>query len=222
MKYLVIISGIIGAVLLYLLSSASANTDLFSHSYSVLLVMTGVLALGLAGLVASQTWQLRSKLKQQVYGAKLTLRLVMIFSVIAIVPGLLVYAVSVQFLGKSIESWFDVRVEKALEGGLNLGRSTLENGLAELGKKGRLVALILAEQDPQRHDKTLQRLVEEGGAQEAAVIGGNGQLLAFASSGGGKRPEMPNVKMLLQAWEKDGYSMVEVLPDGTVQLIEVS
>jgi len=70
-----------------------------------------------------------------VYGAKLTLRLVTIFSLIAIVPGMLVYAVSVQFLGKSIESWFDVRVEKALEGGLNLGRSALENGLEELGKR---------------------------------------------------------------------------------------
>jgi len=30
---------------------------------------------------------------------------------------MLVYVVSVNFLGKSIESWFDVRVEKALEGG---------------------------------------------------------------------------------------------------------
>jgi len=39
-KYLVITSGIIGAALLYLLSSASANTDLFSHNYYILLVMT--------------------------------------------------------------------------------------------------------------------------------------------------------------------------------------
>jgi PAS domain S-box-containing protein len=218
MKYLVIISGIIGVVLLYLLSSASANTDLFSHSYSVLLVMTGALALGLAGLVASQIWQLRSKLRQQVYGAKLTLRLVKIFAVIAVMPGLLVYAVSVQFLGKSIESWFDVRVEKALEGGLNLGRSTLENGLAELGKKGRLVALILAEQDPLGHSKTLKRLVEEGGAQEAAVFGGNGELLVFTSGGDRQRPEMPNEKMLSQAWENNGYSMVEVLPDDQLAL----
>src|SRR5664279_2863722 len=182
MKYLVIISGIVGAALLYLLSSASANTDLFSHNYYVLLIMTGVLALGLAGLVASQGWQLRAKLKQQVYGARLTLRLVTVFSVIAVLPGILVYAVSVQFLSKSIESWFDVRVEKALEGGLNLGRSSLENGLAELGKKGHLVALILAEQESSRHANTLARLIEEGGAQEAAVFNSKGQKLAYAGS----------------------------------------
>ena len=218
MKYLVIISGVVGASLLYLLSSASANTDLFSHNYYVLLVMTGVLALGLAGLLASQAWQLRTKLKHKVYGAKLTLRLVTIFSVIAIMPGFLVYAVSVQFLSKSIESWFDVRVEKALEGGLNLGRSSLENGLAELGKKGHLVAMILAEQDVRRHDNTLARLIEEGGAQEAAVFGNKGQLLAFAKGAGDKPTELPTAEMLSQAWANDGYSMIEVLPDDQLAL----
>src|SRR5512140_2544521 len=136
LKYLIIFCGVAGAVLLYMLSSASANTDLFSRNYFTLLVMTGTLAMGLSVLVAYQFWQLRAKLRQQVYGAKLTLRLAVFFSLIAVLPGVLVYAVSVQFLGKSIESWFDVRVEKALEGGLNLARSTLQNGLDELGKKG--------------------------------------------------------------------------------------
>lgn len=218
MKYLVIISGIVGAALLYLLSSASANTDLFSHNYYVVLVMTAVLAMGLAGLVASQIWQLRNKLKQRVYGAKLTLRLVMIFSVIAILPGFLVYAVSVQFLSKSIESWFDVRVEKALEGGLNLGRSSLENGLAELGKKGHLVAMILSEQETRRHNETLARLIKEGGAQEAAVFGSKGQMLAFASTGPKQDTVLPTAELLQQAWDKDGYSMVEVLPDDQLAL----
>ena len=218
MKYLVIISGVVGASLLYLLSSASANTDLFSHNYYVLLVMTGFLALGLAILLASQAWNLRTKLKNKVYGAKLTLRLVTIFSVIAIMPGILVYAVSVQFLSKSIESWFDVRVEKALEGGLNLGRSSLENGLAELGKKGHLVAMILAEQDVGRHSNTLARLIKEGGAQEAAVFGAKGQLLGYANAGGAKPTELPTAAMLGQAWANDGYSMVEVLPDDQLAL----
>ncbi len=218
MKFLVIISGVVGAALLYLLSSASANTELFSHNYYVLLVMTGVLALGLAVLLTSQAWQLRSKLKRGVYGAKLTLRLVTIFSVIAILPGLLVYTVSVQFLSKSIESWFDVRVEKALEGGLNLGRRSLETGLAELGKKGHLVAMILAEQEASRHDETLARLIEKGGSQEAAVFGSRGQLLAFAGRDGAKRVEIPTSEMLRQTWDNDGYSVVEVLANDQLAL----
>lgn len=220
MKYLVIISGLVGASLLYLLSSATANTELFSHNYYVLLVMTGLLALALAGLLVSQAWQLRIKLKQKVYGAKLTSRLVMIFSVIAIMPGILVYAVSVQFLSKSIESWFDVRVENALEGSLNLGRNSLESGLEELGKKGHLVAMILADQDVRRHSNILARLVKEGGAQNVAVFGAKGQLLAFANANGesSKPVELPKLEMLRQAWAKGGYSMIETMPDEQLAL----
>jgi PAS domain S-box-containing protein len=218
MKYWVIISGITGAFLLYLLSSASANTDLFSHSYYTLLALTAMLALGLVALVISQIWQLRIKLKQRVYGAKLTLRLVTIFSLIAIIPGLLVYAVSVQFLGKSIESWFDVRVEKALEGGLNLGRSSLENGLEELGKKAQFVALILAEQEAGRHNATLARLIEASGTQNAAIFDRKGKVLAFA---GGKKevwPEIPTNETLHLAQQQGKYTLIDILPDGRLIL----
>ena len=70
-------------------------------------------------LVVSQLWQLRRKLKRGVFGSRLALRLVFLFALVAVLPGALVYAVSVQFIGRSIESWFDVRVDRALEGGLN-------------------------------------------------------------------------------------------------------
>ena len=89
MKYLILISGLVGALLLYLLSSASANTDLFSRNYYTLLALAGLLALCLSALVGYQLWQLRRKIKEQVFGAKLTLRLALFFSLIAILPGLL-------------------------------------------------------------------------------------------------------------------------------------
>ena len=126
MKYLIILSVVAGTALLYLLSSSSVNTEVFSMNYYSLLAMMGLLATGLLGLVGFQIWRLREKLKNKVFGAKLTLRLVLFFTLIAVLPGMLVYAVSVNFLSKSIESWFDVRVEKALEGGLNLGKSSLD------------------------------------------------------------------------------------------------
>jgi PAS domain S-box-containing protein len=217
MKYLLLLSSAAGIILLYLLSSASGNTDIYARNYFTLLLLTGVLAVGLLGLVLYQFWQLRNKLREQVYGAKLTLRLAMFFSLIAVLPGMLVYAVSVQFLGKSIESWFDVRVEKALEGGLNLARSTLQNGLDELGRKGQFVALILAEQSADKHRETLSRFIAEGGAQEAAIFDSGGRLTAYA----GKRkqqPEMPTAAMLREAWQQGRYSRVDALQDGTLIL----
>ena len=46
-------------------------------------------------------------------------------------------------MAKSIESWFDVRVDNALEGGLNLGRTALDLLLTELSGKARRMALEL-------------------------------------------------------------------------------
>lgn len=218
MKYLIIICGLIGVALLYLLSSASANTALFSHHYSSLLILTGVLALGLCALVGYQLWQLRIKLKQQVFGAKLMLRLTMFFCLIAILPGLLMYAVSVQFLGKSIESWFDIRVEKALEGGLNLGRNSLETGLKELGKKGKLLSLILAEQTPDRYAASLVRLVDKAEAQEAAIFNLEGRLLVSSKPGKKSLQSIPDQQMLREAMQEGIFSSVDALPDNHLVL----
>ncbi|MBI5919535.1 MAG: HAMP domain-containing protein [Nitrosomonadales bacterium] len=218
MKYLISISILLGIPLLYLLSKASANSDLFSHNLYGLLALTGVLALCLMGLVGYQLRELYIKIKTGVFGAVLTLRLALFFTVIAILPGLLVYAVSVQFLGKSIESWFDVRVEKALEGGLNLGRSSLEYGLKDLSKKGQFIALLLAEQDQAQHPATLNRLIDEGVAQEIALFNGGGKLVAFASSGKARTPDLPDATMLRQAVAQGVFSVVDNLPDNSLVL----
>ena len=114
MKNLILLSVVLAVALLVLLSGSSANTEVFSINYYALLGLTGLLALSLMALSGYQLWRLRVKLKKKVFGARLTLRLVTFFTLIGVLPGILIYAVSVQFLDKSIESWFDVRVEKAL------------------------------------------------------------------------------------------------------------
>lgn len=216
MKYLIIISGAIGALLLYLLSSASANTDLFSRNYYSLLTLTGLLTASLSLLVGYQLWQLRKKLKDKVYGAKLTLRLAIFFTLIAVLPGLLVYAVSVQFLDRSIESWFDVRVEKALEGGLNLGRNSLESGLQELQKKAQFVSQLLIDQPAKQQAATLSRMVDKSAAQEATLFSTQGKLIG--SSDSGLKPNMPDEKTLRQALQSGHLSMVDTLPNNSLIL----
>ena len=116
---------------LFLLATATANTALFAQRYDLLLVLNGALVVLLMLLVGYQLWRLRRNLKAGVFGSRLAVRLVLLFALVAVLPGALVYAVSVQFLGKSIESWFDVRVDRALEGGLNLGRNALDYLLKE-------------------------------------------------------------------------------------------
>ncbi len=218
MRYLIIISGLFGLGLLYLLSSASANTALFSQHYSSLLILTVLLTVGLSALVGFQLWQLRLKLKQQVFGAKLMLRLTLFFSLIAILPGLLMYAVSVQFLGKSIESWFDIRVEKALEGGLNLGRNSLETGLNELGKKGKLLSLVLAEQGAERYKTTLNRLIDKAEAQEAAIFSLDGKLLATTTKNNHNLINTLDRQLLREVANNGSHSEIEALPGNRLVL----
>ena len=117
-RYAIIALVGLSAVGLFLLATASANTALLAQHYQALLIVNGVIAALLAVLVVRQLLMLWRRLKSGVFGAKLTLRLVLLLSLMAIVPGALLYGMSMQYLGRSIESWFDVKVDKALEGGL--------------------------------------------------------------------------------------------------------
>jgi PAS domain S-box-containing protein len=213
MKYVVIFSVGFGAVLLYLLSTASANTALFSQNYPLLLALTGGIALALVVLIGYQLWVLRRKLKAGVFGTKLTLRLLLMFGLMAVVPGSLVYGVSVQFLSKSIESWFDVRVDSALEGGLSLGRSALDSLLRDLNKKADAMALVLSEQPVSTHVVRLNSLREQNGVQEATLFNQRGGILAFSSSErAGLLPDLPGAAVLRQVRQQQAFSRIESLP----------
>ena len=217
MTYLIFISVAVSGALLYLLSSSSANTEGFSSNYYGLLVLTGLLASGLMGLVGYQLWRLRNKLKNKIFGAKLTLRLVLFFTLIAVLPGILIYAVSVQFLDKSIESWFDVRVEKALEGGLNLGKSGLDNSLKELAKKAQFTASLLAEKSAQQYQRALDQLVDEEVAQEASLFTVGGKLIA--SSLRARLPDQPDDDLLRLTRAKGNYAVIDTFPNKGLTLL---
>ncbi len=219
MIYLIFISVALSGALLYLLSINSGNTEGFSINYYSLLGLTGLLASGLMGLVGYQLWRLRNKLKNKVFGAKLTLRLVLFFTLIGVLPGILIYVVSVQFLDKSIESWFDVRVEKALEGGLNLGRSGLDNSLKELAKKAEFTASLLAGKRSRQYQNALDMLVDEDVAQEASVFTTSGKLMASSPENRARPPDKPDADLLRRAMDKGEYAVIDTLPDKGLTLL---
>ena len=213
-KYLLIVCAVVGAVTLYLLATASANTALFAQHYPLLLALNGGLAVCLALLLGYQLFALRQRLKAGVFGAKLTLRLVLLFALVAVLPGALVYGVSVQFVARSIESWFDVRVEKALEGGLNLGRTTLDNLLKDLIKKADAMAVVLAVRPPVEHITVLNSLREQAGVQEATLFTPYGKILVYAGSERtGLIPDLPGPTVLRQLRQQQVYSAIEAIPD---------
>jgi len=198
----------LGAVLLFLLASASANTALFAANYPWLLAINGVAAVALLVLVGLQLRRLRRDFRGGVFGSRLKSRLLLMLSLMAVLPGALVYGVSMQFAVKSIDSWFDVRVDAALEGGLNLGRSVLDTLQADLLAKARDAVLDLGDAgfiSPSR----LNRLREQTGAQSATLLTLSGQVLGSSSGEmGNLLPSVPAPSLLRAA--RGGRGMAQI------------
>ncbi len=207
------LAGAFGAIVWFLLLvTTAADATIFTRHYPLLIFLNVVLALAMVGLVGWQLTALWRDYRAQVFGARLKLRLMLMFGAVAVLPGALVYGVSVQFVTRSIESWFDVRVEKALESGLNLGRTALDSLLADLSDKGRSMALELSDLPEAGRRSALLRLMERSGAQSAALFSVGGQLLASANSelGSGMLRSLPTQAQLKQARSSFAVTSVDL------------
>ncbi|MGZ5124058.1 MAG: HAMP domain-containing protein, partial [Burkholderiales bacterium] len=214
LRYVLVLFVALAAVTLFLLATATANTTLFAERYPALLGLNGAVALALATLVGYQLYILRRKLRSRVFGSKLTLRLVILFALVGILPGALIYGVSVQFLAKSIESWFEVRIDKALEGGLNLGRNALDAMLKDLTGKADAMALALSVRPPSEHLALLNSLRQQSGVQEATLYTQRGKLIAFSGDErAGIAPDAPGAAALRKLRSQQTYAAIEAIPE---------
>src|SRR3954463_16730955 len=118
LRYLLLGVGCLGAVGLFMLVAASANDARFGQQLNMLVVLNGVIVVVLVLLVGRECWRLFRNRRKAMFGARLATGLVGFFARVAILAGALLYGVSVAFLGNSIESWFNVKVDRALEAGM--------------------------------------------------------------------------------------------------------
>ena len=202
LRYLLVVGGGVVSILLFLLATASDNTGFFDRYYSWLLGLNAAVAVSLLVLVGVSLARLYARYKAGKFGSRLMARLVLLFAGIGILPGLVIFLVSVQFVSHSIESWFNVRIEAALESGLNLGRAGLDSALAELSTSGRRAVQELAGQPPTAAKATLERLLhEQSGMQNAMLVSADGHLIDSASGPSTMRlaADLPTAAMLKQA-----------------------
>jgi nitrogen fixation/metabolism regulation signal transduction histidine kinase len=209
MRYIIFISIGFSVVLLYLLSLASSNATISGDYYKVLLYINIGLALLLLGVVVSQIGHLYKNAKAKVVGSRLNLRLITAFAMMAIIPGLLIYLVSVNFLTRSIESWFNVKVESALDGGISLGQKALDIMLVDLEEKAENMATSLAFQPTHAHYSVLNDLREKSGILEAALLTPQGGILSVSSGDPNSfLPDLPSIPQLRQA-QRQIYGKLE-------------
>lgn len=171
---------IIAVVLLFLLTVSTNNRAQYENTYGYLLTLNIVVAGLLLVLIGYMAVRLIMRLRQGKFGSQLLVKLALIFSLVGFAPGLLIYVVSYQFVSRSIESWFDVKVESALDAGLNLGRVTLDVLSSELANDARTAASRLSGMPEGTASLELERIREQMSAQDVQLWSSSGQLIASA------------------------------------------
>ena len=178
-----------GLVLAFLLGIATSNPALYERHYVWLFWVNVALASTLVTVILVAGVRMLWRVSRGRFGSRLLLKLAAIFALVGILPGVLIYAVSYQFVSRSIETWFDVKVEGALDAGLNLGRGTIDAIVSDLATKTRLAAERLGESASSAEPLSLERLREQLSAREISVVGNAGQtLLATGSTTSGLMP----------------------------------
>jgi nitrogen fixation/metabolism regulation signal transduction histidine kinase len=205
---------LIGLVLLYMLMQATNNRDLYERNYALLFYINVTVASLLLGAIVWAGYRLYTRLRQGRFGSRLLVKLAAIFALVGFAPGLLIYVVSYQFVSRSIETWFDVKVEGALEAGLNLGRVTLDALSTELTQKVRVAAPQLNDTPDSAIGPQLEKMVDQLGAAEIAIWTASGNVVA---TGGQTRitliPDKPTSAQFRTARTERALSWIDGLED---------
>ena len=208
----------IGLVLLLLLTQATNNRELYERNYARLFTINIVVAAVLLSVIVWIAVRLAVRLRRGKFGSRLLVKLAMIFALVGFVPGLLIYVVSYQFVSRSIESWFDVKVEGALDAGLSLGRATLDTLANDLANTTRAASGQLAELPDAAAGLALERIRDQLAASDVILWSPTGQLIGSA---GQSRlmlnPERPSPQQLRNARSQRVTAQVEGLDDPGLQ-----
>lgn len=214
------VMALIGLVLLVLLAQATNNRELYERNYGRLFVINVVVAVVLLGVITWVSLRLLVRLRQGRFGSRLLVKLAAIFALVGFAPGLLIYVVSYQFVSRSIESWFDVKVEGALDAGVNLGRVTLETLANDLANKTRAATNQLTEVPDASAGFFLERIREQLAATDVVLWSSAGQPIASAGqSRYNLNPERPTTQQLRTLRSQRSSAVIEGLEDGTLNAV---
>jgi nitrogen fixation/metabolism regulation signal transduction histidine kinase len=207
----------IGIVLMFLLTQATNNRDFYERNYGRLFALNMVVAGVLLAVILWVFVRLASRLRRGKFGSRLLVKLAAIFALVGLAPGVLIYVVSYQFVSRSIESWFDVKVEGALDAGLNLGRTTLDTLASDLANKTRSAAGQLSATQDTSAGLALERIRDQLAATDVVLWSAGGQMLASAGQSRFQlNPERPTPQQLRTVRAQRAFTIIEGLEDPAV------
>jgi nitrogen fixation/metabolism regulation signal transduction histidine kinase len=209
-----LVAAIGAALVLAFVLTLSVQGAQFEAHFAWLFRANVVVAVLLLAVIATVVTRLAVRMRRGKFGSRLLVKLAGIFALVGLLPGLVIYTVSYQFVQRSIEVWFDDRLAGALDAGLALGKDTLDTLGTDLAAQTRVAALRMADASLATLPLELERLREQIGAREAALVGANGQVLLTVGGGAASSPpERPSAAMLRQARVAGVASQIEGLEE---------
>jgi nitrogen fixation/metabolism regulation signal transduction histidine kinase len=201
-------------VSLFMMSESTQNSEQFGRLYVWLLGLNIAGLVVLVGLILANLYRLSRQVRQQTAGARLTLRLVVIFSALALAPVSLLYYFSLQFLHRGIDSWFDVRIEQALTDSLELGRSSLDLNMRVVLRRQQSLAEELVDITEGQATFVLDELLPGSAASDLTLLGDNGRIIASSSTDPSRLvPNRPGEDILLLVRERQPYVGLDPISD---------
>ena len=111
---------------LFLLTQTVQKSDDFDRLQDIILAINVAGGVLLFALLIGNLSRLARDYRGNVPGAKLKARMVGMFVGLAVLPLIVVFYFSLQFINRGIDSWFNVEVEEGLQNALTLSRAAVE------------------------------------------------------------------------------------------------
>ena len=213
--------GILLVILAYLLSAATQDSSVLNDLFLVILAISMISIFLLIALLSRSLLRLYSDYKTKQPGAKLTIRLVSIFAVLILVSTSIVYSFSIHFLHRGIDSWFDVKIEQALNDSLELSRTSFSIRMRTLLRQTRMMANLISELPSEDINHNLRETSRLSGAIEFSLWTMDGQLLSSSTESPALiSPNKPNNDVFRQLEKKKDYISLD--PDDDMLRLRVA
>ncbi len=197
-------------VALFLLSRTAQNSDDFDRLYNVILAINIAGVLVLFVLLVGNLLRLLREYRTHVPGAKLKARIVGMFVGLAVLPLLVVFYFSIQFINRGIDTWFSAEVEEGLENALKLSRAALEMQMRQHLFSTQQIAERLGDVSERQLIFELSMMRRESGASDITIYGANNRILATSSdSSAAGLPRPLAEEVVLQMQQNRPYVMLD-------------
>ena len=197
-------------VALFLLSRAAQDSEEFNRLYDVLFAINVAGIVVLLVFLVGNLSRLAREYRTGVPGAKLKARIVGMFVGLAVLPLIVVFYFSMQFINRGIDTWFNVDVEEGLENALALSRAALEMQMRQHLYSTQQIALRLRDVNERQLIFELSMMRRESGASEVTIYGPNNRIIATSSDTSvATLPKPLAEEVLLQMQQDRPYVMLD-------------